>query len=325
MTQGKIVQRAKKPDPKIDFWFIEEAEDFLSWKFIINNQGNLNLTAHPINNQPLGALLFDVYGADFGNGDSFIAFAKKWGVAGLLFLYQEEHGFWGRYAGSDNLEIKEVLLDVWADISPYLIDAQAELKKLFDDCFRRDSKGRGLSPQERMHMSIKTNNFSIINKCAEQIHVTPFFYPIGTDKKVKLVEQYSSNNIFAICYMELVKMIINDVTVKHCKHCGLPFVPRKRNDAEYCERPAKPGTTKTCKEIGPIENYNKKVNKDPVLKVYRKHYKIMHQRTTARGKSRITDEFFSQWKDEAAAIIKDVRQGKKSLEEFEAWCKKNGR
>jgi len=131
----------------------------------------------------------------------------------------------------------------------------------------------------------------------------------------EVVELYEINTIDELFRFEFIKMIEHDIFIKKCKNCDRFFIPRRRADAEYCERIYGDGKRK-CSEIGAMLRYERKVAGDPVLEAYSKAYKRFNSR--ARAKRMSQSEFLS-WSEQARKLRDECLAGELSFEEFTAW------
>ena len=92
-------------------------------------------------------------------------------------------------------------------------------------------------------------------------------------------------------------------------------MPRRRADAEYCERIIDDNARK-CSEIGALRKYERKVAGNPILEAYSKAYKRFNSRTRAK---KMTQTEFLNWSEEARRLRSKCEAGELSFEEFVAW------
>jgi hypothetical protein len=130
------------------------------------------------------------------------------------------------------------------------------------------------------------------------------------------VEQlYGIGGIEELFRFEFVKMIEHDIFIKKCKNCERFFIPKRRVDAEYCERTYGDSQRK-CSEIGATLRYEKKVAENPILEAYSKAYKRFNSRTRAK---KMTQTEFLNWSEEARKLRDECMAGELPFEEFTAW------
>lgn len=82
---------------------------------------------------------------------------------------------------------------------------------------------------------------------------------------VELYEIGSLDDLFRFEFVNMVKMMF---FIKKCKNCGRFFIPKRRADAEYCERIFTDNGRK-CSEIGATLRYEKKVAGNPILEAHK--------------------------------------------------------
>ena len=154
-----------------------------------------------------------------------------------------------------------------------------------------------------------------ITGCANYYLENPFrtFYGRVATKEVE--QLYEINNIEEMFRFEFIKMIEHDIFIKKCKNCERFFIPRRRVDAEYCER-IWGDSNRKCSEIGATLRYEKKVSENPILEAHKKAYRRFNSRTRAK---KMTQSEFLQWSDEAGRKRDECLAGKLSFEDFVEW------
>lgn len=110
-------------------------------------------------------------------------------------------------------------------------------------------------------------------------------------------------------------MIEHDIFIKKCKNCEKFFIPRRRIDAEYCDRLWGDGPRK-CSEIGATMRYEKKVASNPILDIHKKAYRRFNSRTRT---GKMTQAEFLAWSEEAARKRDECLAGNLPFDEFVAW------
>lgn len=127
-------------------------------------------------------------------------------------------------------------------------------------------------------------------------------------------------SVIDACYIEMVKMITLGITVKKCNNCGKYFVMSGRSDTEYCDRIAPGYTDKTCKGVGPLKAYVKRIENNPLLLAYQKEYKAKHaalRRITNPVRYEKEKVKLKQWRISA----KESAKKGVIIEEFKKWLK----
>lgn len=121
-------------------------------------------------------------------------------------------------------------------------------------------------------------------------------------------------DIRALVFLEFEYMCTNDLTIRKCEHCGRYFLPYSRVSL-FCERPVE-GTEKTCKDIGAMEKYNRKVAADEARNLFRRLNNAYHMRTK-RAPAVYTQAAYEAWRDDTRELLKQVEEGTMLAREFE--------
>ncbi|MEW6425193.1 MAG: DUF6076 domain-containing protein [Bacillota bacterium] len=282
---------------------------------------------------PIGRLILDFLETDFENLNSFSVFIGKYGLAGLVEY-------------SPAVKETEDSCAVWREVKAGLSDKQKLLKKAVYYCLDADGMEwlTRLSTVERFY--VYKNAFpQEVEVLKGEAMLEYDVYPERSyeeflqeaeitsprelskwakERRFRFTETYVSHDVVALCWIEFGELVKSNTTMKRCLHCGKYFIPLKRSDERYCDRPVN-GGPKTCKDVGPISKYMERVKGEPALEAYKKAYKKLHARIRKR---RLTKEQFFNWKLEAEKKLEEVRSGALSLEEYERWLKEaqaNGR
>ena len=131
----------------------------------------------------------------------------------------------------------------------------------------------------------------------------------------EIVELYEVNSTDDLFRFEFIKMIEHDIFIKKCKNCEHFFIPKRRVDAEYCERTIGDSQRK-CSEIGAMLRYERKVAENPILEAYSKAYKRFNSRTRAK---KMTQTEFLNWSEQARKMRDDCVAGTMPFKEFVTW------
>lgn len=129
--------------------------------------------------------------------------------------------------------------------------------------------------------------------------------------KLIFVESYFAN-LSKLLTLEFVKMLQADISIKHCQNCGKLFALYSGHKNNYCSS-IPLGETQSCSVIGPIKQFKKKTQSDPLLKMFDKIKKRVH----ARGTRNDTGYKFEDWSRLASAIRDDAIATNLSPEELE--------
>jgi uncharacterized OB-fold protein len=104
---------------------------------------------------------------------------------------------------------------------------------------------------------------------------------------------YSSSDIRALVFLEFEYMRANNLTIRKCEHCGRYFLPYSKVSL-FCERPVE-GTEKTCKDIGVMEKYSRKVAADEARNLFRRMNNAYHMRRK-RAPAIYTQAAYEAWR-----------------------------
>jgi hypothetical protein len=144
---------------------------------------------------------------------------------------------------------------------------------------------------------------------------TPFRTFYGRTATKEVAQLYIIDNIEDLYRFEFIKMIEHEIYIKKCKNCERFFIPKRRVDAEYCDR-IWGDTNRRCNEIGATIRYEKRVAENPILEAHKKAYRRFNSRTRTK---KMTQSDFMAWSDEAAQKRDECLAGRLSFDEFAAW------
>ena len=159
---------------------------------------------------------------------------------------------------------------------------------------------------DEYHMATAGENFYLENP------FRTFYGRVATQEVEQLYEIDCIEDLFRF---EFIKMIEHDIFIKKCKNCERFFIPRRRADAEYCDRVYR-DTHRKCSEIGATLRYERKVAGNPILEAHKKAYRRFNSRV--RNKKMTQGEFMA-WSDEAAKKRDACLAGELPFDEFIAW------
>ena len=128
---------------------------------------------------------------------------------------------------------------------------------------------------------------------------------------------YSFPCLLSAYYFSLIYFIDNNIPIKLCKNCGKYFIPENRNSSVYCSRIYK--DKKTCREIGANIAYNEKLKRDEVNTLYRKTLSAKKMLANRNPDIPMYLEKYEKWKAEANQFKQDIKDGKKTEEDFRIW------
>lgn len=120
--------------------------------------------------------------------------------------------------------------------------------------------------------------------------------------------------------MELLEIYNRGLLIKRCKNCNKYFIPRKRNDAIYCDSRSPQDVTKTCKEYGAQNAWLEKLKaRDSYSGLYRKVYMQKQMRMKRNPENSWAKTDFEEFRVNAREWKDDIKEGSKSEEDFISW------
>jgi hypothetical protein len=146
------------------------------------------------------------------------------------------------------------------------------------------------------------------------VRITPELIQEIRGYKLDAYTFYRSSDIRALVFLELEYMCTNELKIRRCERCGRYFLPFSMVSL-FCDRLIE-GTEKTCKDIGAIEKYNRKVMADEARNLFRRLNNAYHMRTK-RAPAVYTREAYEAWRDNSRELLKQVEAGMLSVDEFE--------
>lgn len=206
------------------------------------------------------------------------------------------------------LDVLNGLLLISRNLNMYLFRVQRFLENVLD--IDRAGRYPQLQMKQLCEYDARGNSFAF------RFHPIPVSYELV--KEGEIVPVLYSGNILEIIEFALRTCVEQEITVRRCKNCGRYFAQTGRVSTEYCSRPPAEGQA-VCREFGAYQQWTLKQENDPIFKVYRREYK---RRFAWIKAGRITAEVFYAWSKQAREKHKECEKGHLSLEEFQAWLKK---
>ena len=218
-----------------------------------------------------------------------------------------------RYADKEK-RLYRAAMDVVALMSKDLREKQAsmigEIELLIS--FRKTLGAQQKSPLEYLYWieQYRLENSGHYFYLENPLH--SFYGALPSHEIVQLYEMTTIDDLFRF---EFVQMIERDIFIKKCKNCERFFIPKRRADAEYCER-IYGDSQRRCSEIGATLRYERKVAGNPILEAYSRAYKRFNSRTRAK---KMTQNEFLNWSEEARRRRDECLAGNLPYEDFVAW------
>lgn len=281
----------------------------------------------PVQNATIGTLIIKFLERDFSIKTEFLEFVSIWGLGGFevyspsigqLFFLQDS-----KMKMFTQQEYDSLMETIWNECRDSIIEVHAEYTQLLYKALDIDCPwSTKLNPIQRFYLyAINSNTTKWLNsleyKCINKIIPTQdttitqlidlqdkspnqtldYWINILKGISFEIVEEYESNNIASIIFLEFKELLYQNATIRKCKNCGRYFIAENRSDTEYCNRIVKTTNDgpKTCKDIGPKKKYMTKFNSNPLKKEFLSRKRTIHARMKATGKKRIDYNAFDEW------------------------------
>ena len=198
----------------------------------------------------------------------------------------------------ESLSGRDIIKKELKDIGHIATQACDFLKCIVDECNTSTLKTKFLNFIDKQHISFRA---SILNDSFTSI--------------------YSIGDLKSWIAFEICNIINNKISVKKCNNCNNFFIPINRSDTLYCDRISPQDPSKTCKEYGAINTYNKNLKDSLSRSLYRKIY--MSKQMLAKRNPDVFEykESFEKYKQHSKQWKADIKAGVKTEEEFIAWLK----
>ena len=155
--------------------------------------------------------------------------------------------------------------------------------------------------------------------------------------KAAVVEEvWEAPDVFSACCLDIAELLKANLSLRKCRYCGAYFVPQ-RSEELYCRRPVRERRSRkprsavtpallTCRDIGPQWQYRESLREDPLKQAYRRAYMRQYMRLRSLGKEpKQVAEQIQPTPEEAKQKMDEVRSGKMTLSQYEAWLSVQGR
>ncbi len=131
----------------------------------------------------------------------------------------------------------------------------------------------------------------------------------------------TSSSIYTILYITLFKFVEeNNYIIKKCKNCSKYFITDNPR-INYCNNLFK--GKQTCRDIGNQIAQRIKQENDKVYGKYRKMYSKKAMLVKRNPDIKVYKKDYENWKKKAKKFMDDIRNEKKTYEEFDKWLDEN--
>ena len=201
-------------------------------------------------------------------------------------------------------------------ISEDIRELQEMCLELLETCFDMDDD-RKLSTPEKYSAFLKKQKGTMV---FEPKIYSVTLKAVNADGKMVFVDVVTPHDFFDIIYFFTSYFLKNDVKFRKCKYCGKYFVPETAR-MDYCTRKIE-GSTKTCRGLGSVKNYQAQAFNHEAAKLYNRAYKTMFSRMKSKTNS-LTEDEFKEWAVEARELrdkcIPESSDYENNLERLKIW------
>lgn len=133
---------------------------------------------------------------------------------------------------------------------------------------------------------------------------------IEIDAKNNLIEIYSTDDLNAFLYFEMLQIQKSKTTIRNCKTCNKFFIPTD-NRQIYCN------------DYCATKSYENRTNEDPIQKLYRKTYKAQNKKKNVNSYQKNTEKNWETYTSELKKQKNRCKNNEITIDEFKEWINKN--
>lgn len=204
-------------------------------------------------------------------------------------------------------------------ISEDIRELQGMCLNLLETCFDMDDNSK-LSTVEKYSAFLKKQKGAMV---FEPKIYSVTLKAVKAEGKMVFVDTVTPHDFFDIIYFFTSYFLKNDIKFRKCKYCGKYFVHETAR-MDYCTRKIE-GSTKTCRDLGSVKNYQAQAFNHEAAKVYNRAYKTMFSRMKYQTNP-LTEEEFKEWAVEARKYrdrcIPESSDYENNLETLKTWLDK---
>ena len=286
-------------------------------------------------------VLSDFLNLDFNNFDNYFIWFTKFFLSFWDFLSTSDKK---KYKASEFYTFDNIYTlaqKYFEPIKKQLLEYQKTFRDFVDYTYNFNNleKLKNLSLQQRFFVFFKSksnklskiiNNYSLNEYFNFQIQ--PGYKETDEKKLLNLFKNHEADvtnfdriitdNIFTALYIEFYKIIqYQNEIIKRCKNCGKYFITDIKSNQLYCDNLY--NDTQTCKDIGNQLAQKRKEQNEYVYGKYRKIYSKKAMLVKRNPDISSYKEDYEKWKQQAKAFMNDIRNEKKTYEDFDKWLDKN--
>lgn len=222
---------------------------------------------------------------------------------------------------NDSPDQTEYKFNFWNLCVKFMLDTFLDdIKHLKDDIYDLCNVSDGYTGKSRLHSldNIRKNFYMrMIFNCGSGTSIgkaenSKIFVssPLENDE---IIDAVYADTIIEFIYYEFHTVLKNNLPIKLCKNCNLPFVPKGRVDSLYCDRVV-PGVKDKCSVVGANNTY-----KNSLSDTETEFYAARRRYNTRVSRNPLLKTEFEVWKIKAKEKLTAYRDGKLSADEFKKW------
>jgi len=211
------------------------------------------------------------------------------------------------------------------DFEAIVSDAKALIERCLDDRYQPDYSTAERYREAHYDALLRFDDMRYGELATEEVMLDGPAYNSAYHCSVELLRERGIRTALReVLYPNTVRDLYNylkayclrlPLPIHKCKNCGRYFVMTGNITQDYCTRLME-GSEKTCKEMGSVRLYEKKIFSEPAIKEYKRSYKAHNARIRY---GLMTREEFDKWSAEAREKRDACVAGKLSFEDFVAW------
>lgn len=220
----------------------------------------------------------------------------------------------GRARSNEILNLWNIALEALLDKFDSLIDV---IKSDIYDICNTPSEATGLDRLTYLDCDKKTKFFEMefpmrLRYSLSKSVNSKFFLADNLGAK-NIVYSIAIHTIEQLMYYDLFTVLENDLPIKICRNCNMPFIPKGRVDSLYCDR-IMPGFKHKCSAIGALNTYK---SKQPDIEA--QFYAARKRYATRVSRNPALKTEFEVWKIKSREKLTAYRNNEISADEFKKW------
>lgn len=201
-----------------------------------------------------------------------------------------------------------------------LNDFLDDIKYLKDDVFDLCNVSDGYTGKSRLHSldNIRKSFYMRMTfNCGSGANIgkaqNSKIFVSSPSENDEIIDAVYADTILEFIYYEFHTVLKNNLPIKLCKNCNLPFVPKGRIDSLYCDRFI-PEVKDRCSDVGANNAY-----KNNLSDIEAKFYAARRRYNTRVIRNPLLKTEFEVWKIKSREKLTAYRNDEISADEFKNW------